>query len=404
MAAESLITSAELAERTGTTVEHVDELVRSGMLAPEEPGRHRAGDVHRVRIIDAFLDAGIPIAALRQASSAGDISFAYYDRLHPSPDTLSDRTYGAVRETLGERGAMLGRLFEAFGLVEPDAASRLPAAEEAFILALLEIASQVDDPQHVARVLRLFGDALRRVTEAVMTIYDEAVSRMMEPAEGLPSQEVFDRYLQPWMTFAQLAPQVAGWLTERHLSNAIDAYSVASTEHYLALGGYVAPRADDPPAVAFVDLSGFTRLAEERGDERVAVVALQFARLAEAHAEAHGGRVVKLLGDGALLRFPSATTAVDSTLALLDALGPAALPAGHAGIHAGPIIVRDGDIFGRTVNLAARLSDVADPGQLVATSAVAGLLPPGRHAIQSLGAAQLQGIDGPVELVRISRA
>jgi class 3 adenylate cyclase len=113
---------------------------------------------------------------------------------------------------------------------------------------------------------------------------------------------------------------------------------------------------------------------------------------------------VKLLGDGALLRFPSATTAVDSTLALLDALGPAALPAGHAGIHAGPIIVRDGDIFGRTVNLAARLSDVADPGQLVATSAVAGLLPPGRHAIQSLGAAQLQGIDGPVELVRISRA
>ena len=210
MAADSLISSAELAERTGTTVEHVDELVLAGMLAPEEAGRHRAGDVHRVRIIDAFLDAGIPLAALRQASGSGDISFAYYDRLHPRPEVLSDRTYGAIRDALGERGAMLGRLFEAFGLVEPDPAARLPAAEESLILMLLEIASQVDDPQHVARVLRLFGDAIRRVTEAVMTIYDEAVSRMIEPAEGLPSQEVFDKYLQPWMSFAQLAPQVPG--------------------------------------------------------------------------------------------------------------------------------------------------------------------------------------------------
>ena len=262
--------------------------------------------------VDAFLDAGIPLAALRQATSAGDISFAYYDRLHPQPEILSDRTYGALREGLGDRAPMLDRLFQAFGLVAQDPASRLTAAEESLVLALLEISSQVDDPGHVARVLRLFGDGLRRVTEATMTIYDEAVTQMIEPAEGLPSQEVFDEYLQPWMSFAQLAPQVAHWLTGRHLSNAIDAYSVAATEHYLAVGGYVAPRADDPPAVAFVDLSGFTRLAEERGDERVAVVALQFARLAETHAEAQGGRVVKLLGDGVLLRFPVAAAAVDA--------------------------------------------------------------------------------------------
>jgi class 3 adenylate cyclase len=105
-----------------------------------------------------------------------------------------------------------------------------------------------------------------------------------------------------------------------------------------------------------------------------------------------------------LLRFPSAAAAADATLALLEGLGPAGLPTGHAGIHAGPIIVRDGDIFGRTVNLASRLADVAEPGQLVAASAIAGLLDGERHATEPIGAAQLQGIDGPVEIVRIVRA
>jgi class 3 adenylate cyclase len=397
------LTAAELAERAGSSAARVRDLVAAGLLQPDADGLHRIGDLHRVRIGEAFLEAGIPIEALAAANRAGAISFAYYDLLHEEPGAPSPRTYAELRSALGERADLFSSLHAAFGLAEPDPESHPSVADEGLFATLLEIAEATGEPDLVLRVVRLYGEAIARASEAVMTVYDEAVDRIVEPASGLPSQETFDTYLVPWTRFARLAPQLSAWLAARHLSDAIDAYSVESTEHFLAVGGFVTPRPETPPAIAFVDLSGFTRLAEERGDEPVARVAVDFARLAGDHARRTGGRVVKLLGDGVLLRFPAAEPALDATLTLLDALGPAGLPPGHAGIHAGPIIVRDGDVFGRTVNLASRISDIAEPGQLLAAASTTAALPPGRYALEPMGAAQLKGIGEPVDLVRIAR-
>ena len=63
--------------------------------------------------------------------------------------------------------------------------------------------------------------------------------------------------------------------------------------------------------------------------------------------------------------FDDADAAVTACLELLDSLPAEGLPDGHAGIHAGPIVRRDGDVFGRTVNTAARVSDVTPPGEAV---------------------------------------
>jgi len=398
------LTVDDLAERTGTAIERLRELEGVGVIVPSADGRYRLGDVHRVRIADAFLRSGIPLDALRRASEAGVISFDYYDLLHAPPGRPADRTYGRMRTDIGERAGLLGQLFGAFGIAEPDDGSRLDRGDEALILELLEVVVATGEPDLALRVVRLFGDSLRRATEAVMTVYDEAVGRVVEPVEGLPSQEVFDRYLLPWTHFARIAPRLGTWLTERHLSHAIDAYSVNSTEHFLSVGGFLPARTDTPPGIAFVDLSGFTRLAEERGDEPVARVALEFGRLAEDQARRRDGRLVKLLGDGVLLHFPDAVAAVEATIELLGSLPGAGLPRGHAGIHAGPIIVRDGDIFGRTVNLASRIADLADAGQLLVTRAVADTLPQDRFIAHPLGDAELQGIDERVELLRVQAA
>lgn len=402
--ADQRLTRAELVERTGASAELVTQLVDAGMLTEGADLRHPLGDIHRVRIARAFVDSGIPLEALRRAAAAGTITFDYYDRLHPTPGPRSVRTYGDVKADVGDQAGLLGQLFAAFGLAEPDPESRLEEAEERMLLDLLSIVRATGERDLSLRVIRLLADATRRSVEAVMTVYDEAVHHVIEPAEGLPSQAVYERYLEPWTRFAQIAAPVNRWLTERHLSHAIDAYSVDSTEHYLALSGFVPKRTEMPPAVAFVDLSGFTRLAEERGDERVASLALDFGQLAEQHAEAEDGRMVKLLGDGALLRFPSAPAAVRATLSLLDALARAGMPPGHAGIHAGPIIVRDGDIFGRTVNLASRIADVAESGQLLVTAEVASSLGSESITLTPAGSAQLQGIAEPVPLLRVTRS
>ena len=114
------------------------------------------------------------------------------------------------------------------------------------------------------------------------------------------------------------------------------------------------------------------------------------------------GRVVKLLGDGVLIRFGEPAAAVDGTLALLDALPAAGLPTGHAGIASGPLIHRDGDVFGRTVNLAARISDAAPDGRLWVTRDVLLLLPGEAVETDLAGETSLQGI-GSVELYEVRR-
>ena len=117
----------------------------------------------------------------------------------------------------------------------------------------------------------------------------------------------------------------------------------------------------------------------------------------------HNGRVVKLLGDGVLIWFPDTGSAVDATLDVLAALPAAGLPTGHAGIAAGSVIIRENDVFGRTVNLAARIADVAPDGHVYLSAAAADALDAGvGWAIEPVDPAVLQGI-GRVELVDVSR-
>jgi class 3 adenylate cyclase len=222
---------------------------------------------------------------------------------------------------------------------------------------------------------------------------------------GLPIDDQFDRLLRPWARFAQQAGRLAGWLASSHLTRAIDEYSVMETERVLETSGFMPPRTTAQPAVAFVDLTGFTRLTEERGDEAAAAVALRLGELATEVVEVSGGRIVKLLGDGVLLRFADPATAIDGALALLDALPASGLPTGHAGVAAGPLIVRDNDVFGRTVNLASRIADVTPDGRLFTTAESAASIPdrvPRRFRLQPIEASVLPGI-GRVELVEVLR-
>jgi adenylate cyclase len=83
------------------------------------------------------------------------------------------------------------------------------------------------------------------------------------------------------------------------------------------------------------------------------------------HEFAHrrGGRVVKLLGDGVMFHFPEPAQAVCCGLELVDRIPEVGLPRARVGLHAGPVVFQHGDYFGRTVNIAARITDHARPGR-----------------------------------------
>jgi adenylate cyclase len=396
------LTLDELAQRLGLEPDHVRRLADAGSIAHTTDGGYDEGDVHRVRLLSAFEAAGVPMDALVAAYTSGDLTFDFYDELHPSVGEVSTRPYAAFAASLGDGARQLPGLFVAFGIAEPDPGTRLPVDEERMLAELVATVDATGRADLVLRAIRIAGEGARRSADASLSAYAEALGWFDAELGSLTLQEFMERRLRPWAQLARQMAPLSGWLAGRHLTRAIDEYSVQETEDVLEREGYVAPREEAPPAVAFVDLTGFTRLTLERGDEFGATLAIRLGEVAAEATRPHGGRVVKLLGDGVLIRFDGLAAAVDGVLDLLVALPAAGLPTGHAGVTSGPIVARDGDGFGRTVNLAARLSDVAADGVLLIPATLADGLDGGGLALAPAGTHPVQGV-GDVELVAVSR-
>jgi len=125
--------------------------------------------------------------------------------------------------------------------------------------------------------------------------------------------------------------------------------------------------------LVFTDIVDSTILAEQIGDEEWLTLVKNHESDIRRSTAAHGGTVVKMLGDGSMLAFNSARAAVRAALEIQKAAG-AEEYAVRIGIHAGEVVRREGDLFGITVNKAARIASVAGAGQILASSLVAELL------------------------------
>ena len=157
------------------------------------------------------------------------------------------------------------------------------------------------------------------------------------------------------------------------------------------------------PAICFLDITGYTRLTEERGDQAAADLAARLTPLVQRSAERHGGKVVKWLGDGVMFHFREPAGAVVAAFEMGEAVSAAGLPPAHVGLDTGPVVFQGGDYFGRTVNVAARIAEQAKPGQILVTPEVVDRVRPGDVAFESAGAFVLKGVSRPVLLHAVTR-
>lgn len=154
----------------------------------------------------------------------------------------------------------------------------------------------------------------------------------------------------------------------------------------------------------FADLVGFTALAELEGDDRALEVVLALQQRARALVNRHGAEHVKAIGDGLMLHCRDAANAVRLGLALVEELAAEqGFPPVRIGVHTGPAIARDGDWYGTTVNVAARLCAVAPGGEVLVsetTRDAAGPLPEVCWGERELH--WLRGVSQPVATYLIS--
>lgn len=154
-------------------------------------------------------------------------------------------------------------------------------------------------------------------------------------------------------------------------------------------------------AVAFADLAGFTALTEAHGDEDAADVAEAFYAMVR-QCLSGDSRLVKPIGDAVLLVGGDAR----ATLATVQRLGAAIdqrpeFPGMRAGLHFGPVVERDGDVFGATVNVAARVAAHARSGQTLCTAALRNALGELCPSCVSLGVVKLRNVLEPLELFEL---
>lgn len=165
----------------------------------------------------------------------------------------------------------------------------------------------------------------------------------------------------------------------------------------------------------FADLSGFTALTEVHGDTEAADLAAGFFEETRALLRDHNAEEVKTLGDAIMIRCNAVPDAIGLALQIVHEVGSRhGFPSVRVGLHSGPAVPRDGDWFGATVNLAARISAAAAGGEILlsGTAAAAAGAPTGgpvsrvsahqRVVLRPRGRRQLRNVADPVELFEAS--
>jgi adenylate cyclase len=392
-----ILTKADVAREADVDPGEVDELVAAGILHPDPAGKYAALDVPRVRLAHALREGGITPEDLRWAIQSRQLPIDRVAEMS-APPSGSDRTFGELMASLGDRGEQLPTVYAAFGLAVPPIEAAIPVDEEQLLRRFFEVWAMVDDSPGVAtRAAHIVGDGMRRITAGTLDLFDEHGG---DPPNRLRRGLNPEEAMQPSFALPPLQRDLLLWLDARHTEHEVFERIVGFMEDAVQAAGRAQPRSTDPPAIAFVDLAGYTELTVASGDERAAEFATQLHVVASRVVASHGGRVVKQLGDGVLLRFRSGAGAIAGVRELVAEIADAGLPAAHAGIAVGRFVVRDGDVYGNVVNLASRIAAHATAGELLLPIEDATrLLPPA--AWEDAGVATLKGLPDPIALARV---
>jgi len=395
-----LLTRQQLVTLSGLSDEDVTLCEDGGLVRPS-PGPeagYRHIELTKLHLIRQVAEASGGVEEVVRSASAGAFDLSLLQTFLPDPGELEGRTLTEVLQgtpvTVDEVQAVL----RVAGM--PDAPPDLPlTVAEAEVLEQLAVLCALPLPDDARyHSVRISSEAVRRAAETQVQIFRQHVE---EPLLGT----CHDGNPEARTNIARIAERavpaivaLTNWLHRRHLENAVlEAVTSDMMEAVRERGG-ARPRSGDP-AVMFVDLVGFTPLIDGAGDHRASQIASRFEDLVIDTARPRNGRIVKMLGDGALLLFNDCAAAVRAGLEMVQAMQAAGLPRARVGIHRGQVVAHAGDIFGLTVNVAARINDYARPREVLLSSLVAPDGIPGVE-LEEIGEVSLKGVARPISLVR----
>jgi adenylate cyclase len=351
-------------------------------------GEQRA---ERLALLQYLAADGVTLAELRRTTASGTVMFL------PAERVIGGRARYSAREIAERTGTELDFLIgmlRAMGLAipGPDEAVYTEGDLESVRLTGVFRQAGISD-EEILDLLRTLGRGLSQAAETMRAL---ALRLVLEP--GVSEHELAQRYAY---AASQLSPMLGPLITNLltlHLREMAQSEALSAAERS---GGQLPGTREI--AVCFADLVGFTRLGEEVPPDELARKAVRLEALTSEVIDAPV-RLIKTIGDAAMLTSLEPEPLLDAALDLLDAAGAEGedFPQLRAGIAIGPALSRAGDWFGRPVNLASRITAVARPGSLLAEREVR------ESARESYrwsyaGERRLRGVREPVPLFRARR-
>jgi adenylate cyclase len=391
-------TRQEVAKRAGVDPDYVDRLVELRILTPAAGNvGFSPGDVLRARWVQSLEHAGVPLDGMAAAVRDGALSFSFMDV--PAFDRFAGLSATTFQQLSAQTGIPLELLMvvrEAVGFAEPRPEDPVHD-NELSVAPLIQLQlSEGIRPLVIERWLRVYGDSLRRIAETETAWWrSEIVTPLL--TSGTAETDMLEVQADLGSRMAPFTEQALLAIYHGQQEHTWSQGLVELVESALERAGLYR-RLDRPPAVCFLDITGYTRLTEERGDEAAADLAARLARLVRRSAQEHNGTPVKWLGDGVMFYFREPTDAVLAAVEMAEVVGRHGLPPAHVGIHAGPVIFQEGDYFGRTVNLAARIAEYARPGEVLVSQDVVDAADAEPVRFTEIGPVELKGVSGPIRL------
>jgi adenylate cyclase len=301
----------------------------------------------------------------------------------------TELTSEQVAEQAGLPVAEARRLWRALGFPDPGEEAAFGPADAEALASIQGTVSQGGlDLDTIVRMTRAVGQTVARLADWEVAILTSEIERLAPDGGRLAVAGRMVQTLEPG--FESLL--VYAW--RRHLAAAasrIELLGDEDTEHLAEA------------TVGFADLVSFTALTNRLDEDEIGDLVEIFESRCHDVVADRNGRVVKTLGDSVLFLADGAEEAIDIALAIIAVIGrDERLPDVRLGLATGPVVLRMGDVYGPSVNLAARLTTVARRNRVIIDEHTAELLPEAEFETRRLPARAVRGF-GEVEPITVRR-
>lgn len=358
-----------MARRAGVDPAFVRRLAELGLLRPDEAGRFGEADVRRIQLLRLLDERGLSLDGLATMVRGSVFTLEFLDAAtYQAFSPLSDETFAQVSERTRIPIDLLLSVREASGGIGATA-DDIVREDELAIVPLIEFQlSEGFRPLAIERGLRVYGDSLRRIAESEGEWWRSEITEPMM-AQGLTTEDLGRRAAEITPRLGAVSVDALLAIYRAQQRQVWTGNVVTGIGEALERAG-LQKRVERTPAMCFLDITGYSRLTHEHGDAAAAHLAERLSRMVQRASTQHGGRPVKWLGDGVMLFFPDPGPAVMAALDMVAGVAEAGLPPAHVGLHAGPVLLQQGDYYGQTVNLASRIGEYARPGEVLVSHSV----------------------------------